>query len=100
MRALANELAEYSIRVNALCPSTVNTVSIHNPFVYDLFAGGADGSLQHLLEGMRDIHLLPVELLEPEEIAQAARWLLSDSARHVTGITLPIDAGAQVKFGA
>jgi SDR family mycofactocin-dependent oxidoreductase len=99
MRALANELAEFNIRVNALCPSTVNTASIHNPFVYDLFAGGADGSLQHLQAGMRDIHLLPVELLEPEEIAKTSRWLLSKSARHITGIALPIDAGAQVKFG-
>ena len=30
---------------------------------------------------------------EPEDIANAVRWLVSDAARYVTGVTLPVDAG-------
>ena len=36
---------------------------------------------------------MPVEALEPEDIAAAVAWLVSDDARYVTGITLPVDAG-------
>ena len=40
---------------------------------------------------------LPVELVEPEDIANAAAWLCSDEARYITGVTLPVDAGFTVR---
>lgn len=36
---------------------------------------------------------MPVDAVEPEDIAAAVAWLVSDEARYVTGITLPVDAG-------
>ncbi|MDR3662805.1 MAG: SDR family oxidoreductase, partial [Mycobacterium sp.] len=36
---------------------------------------------------------LPVQVLDPEDIANAVAWLVSDAARYVTGVTLPVDAG-------
>jgi NAD(P)-dependent dehydrogenase (short-subunit alcohol dehydrogenase family) len=36
---------------------------------------------------------LPVQVLTPEDIANAVAWLVSDQARYITGITLPVDAG-------
>jgi NAD(P)-dependent dehydrogenase (short-subunit alcohol dehydrogenase family) len=36
---------------------------------------------------------LPVEVLQPEDIANAVFWLVSDAARYVTGVALPVDAG-------
>jgi NAD(P)-dependent dehydrogenase (short-subunit alcohol dehydrogenase family) len=36
---------------------------------------------------------LPVQTLDVEDIANAVLWLVSDAARYVTGITLPLDAG-------
>ena len=36
---------------------------------------------------------LPVEMVEPVDISNAIVWLVSDDARYVTGITLPVDAG-------
>ena len=99
MRALANELAPHNIRVNAICPSTVKTESTLNQFMYDLFAGGPKGSLDDLLRGMKEINLLPVDLIDPIDVTKAVLWLLSDDARYVTGLALPIDAGAGAKFG-
>ena len=36
---------------------------------------------------------MPVAVLEPEDIAAAVAWLVSDEARFITGVTLPVDAG-------
>jgi NAD(P)-dependent dehydrogenase (short-subunit alcohol dehydrogenase family) len=36
---------------------------------------------------------LPVPMVEPVDISNAIVWLVSDDARYVTGVTLPVDAG-------
>lgn len=36
---------------------------------------------------------LPVDMIEPVDVSNAIVWLVSDEARYVTGVTLPIDAG-------
>jgi NAD(P)-dependent dehydrogenase (short-subunit alcohol dehydrogenase family) len=36
---------------------------------------------------------MPVEVLDVEDVANAVAWLVSDQARYITGVTLPVDAG-------
>jgi NAD(P)-dependent dehydrogenase (short-subunit alcohol dehydrogenase family) len=36
---------------------------------------------------------LPVAMIEPVDVTNAILWLVSDDARYVTGVTLPVDAG-------
>jgi (+)-trans-carveol dehydrogenase len=43
---------------------------------------------------MRQINVLPVAVVDPEDIANALLFLASDEARYITGATLPVDAGA------
>ena len=89
MRVFANFLAQYSIRVNSVHPAGVNTPMIDNDFTRSWLDGMAQQS-----EGGPDMgNALPVQALEPEDIANAVYWLVSDAARYVTGITLPVDAG-------
>jgi NAD(P)-dependent dehydrogenase (short-subunit alcohol dehydrogenase family) len=42
-------------------------------------------------------NLMPVDLIEPIDISNAITWLVSDEARYVTGVTLPVDAGFSIK---
>jgi NAD(P)-dependent dehydrogenase (short-subunit alcohol dehydrogenase family) len=42
-------------------------------------------------------NLLDVMMLEPQDISNAVLWLVSDAAKYVTGIDLPIDAGYLTK---
>jgi (+)-trans-carveol dehydrogenase len=35
--------------------------------------------------------------VEPVDISNAVLWLASDESRYVTGIALPVDAGAAIK---
>ena len=89
MRVYANFLAQYSIRVNSVHPAGVNTPMIDNEFIRSWLDGIAQQT-----EGGPDMgNALPVQALEPEDIANAAFWLVSDAARYVTGVALPVDAG-------
>ncbi len=89
MRAYANFLASFSIRVNSVHPAGVNTPMIDNEFTRSWLEGLAQ---KH--QGGPDMsNALPVQTLEAEDIANAVLWLVSDAARYVTGVTLPVDAG-------
>jgi NAD(P)-dependent dehydrogenase (short-subunit alcohol dehydrogenase family) len=39
---------------------------------------------------------LPIDILQPEDIANAVAWLVSDGAKFVTGVALPLDAGFSI----
>jgi len=36
---------------------------------------------------------LPVDVIEPLDVSNAIVWLVSDDARYITGVALPVDAG-------
>jgi NAD(P)-dependent dehydrogenase (short-subunit alcohol dehydrogenase family) len=85
MRSYANLLAEHNIRVNAVLPSGVSTPMVNNPALAEYISSVA------MVGGHRN--MLPVELMDPEDIANAVAWLVSNEARYVTGAALAIDAG-------
>lgn len=86
MRTLANALAPHSIRVNTVHPTAVNTMMAVNPAMTAFLENYPDGG-PHLQNPM------PVSLLEPQDISAAISYLVSDAAKYVTGVTLPVDAG-------
>jgi SDR family mycofactocin-dependent oxidoreductase len=86
MRALANDLAPHRIRVNTVHPTGVNTMMVVNP-VMQAFINEDPSRGAHM------VNALPVELLEPEDISNAVAFLVSDQARYITGVMLPVDAG-------
>jgi NAD(P)-dependent dehydrogenase (short-subunit alcohol dehydrogenase family) len=40
---------------------------------------------------------LPVELIEASDVTNAILWLVSDKARYITGVALPVDAGITIR---
>ncbi len=89
MRAYANFLAPYNIRVNSVHPAGVDTPMIDNDFTRSWLEGIA----QQDIGGPDLTNALPVQTLDVADIANAVRWLVSDEARYVTGVALPVDAG-------
>jgi SDR family mycofactocin-dependent oxidoreductase len=89
MRVYANLLASHNIRVNSIHPAAVNTPMIDNEFIRSWL----DGLAQETQGGPDMGNALPVQALEPEDIANAVYYLVSDAGRYVTGVTLPVDAG-------
>lgn len=86
MRSYANYLAPYSIRVNTVHPTGVNTPMVVNDVMQEFLQ--SDPAMGQALA-----NALPVPMVEPVDISNAIVWLVSDAARYVTGVTLPVDAG-------
>jgi len=100
MRTLALELAPDMIRVNSVHPTSVDTDMVQNAPTYALFAPDLpeqDRTRQRLVDRFQALNVLPIPWVEPVDISNAVLWLASDESRYVTGVTLPVDAGALVK---
>jgi NAD(P)-dependent dehydrogenase (short-subunit alcohol dehydrogenase family) len=84
-QAAAIENAAHGIRINTILPGPVGRTS--------------------LMENLSDTadrpdfeNLVPLKrIAEPEEIAEAVRWLCSDAASFITGMAMPIDGGLSIK---
>jgi SDR family mycofactocin-dependent oxidoreductase len=91
MRVLARELAPHLIRVNTIHPTGVDSPMSNNEF----FPAWMDANPE-LGAAMRG-NMMPIAQLPSEDVSAAVAWLVSDEAKWVTGVTLPIDAGFMVK---
>jgi 2-deoxy-D-gluconate 3-dehydrogenase len=78
-KALSNELAPHGVRVNAVAPGFTET------------------ELTSDMESSRRAEVtarIPLgRWATPDDIGGAIAWLLSDDARYVTGVVLPVDGG-------
>ena len=85
MRCCAKELADKRIRVNSVCPGTVDTEFIRN-----------SAFSEEQLE--KEIEKYPLKRFgNPLDIADGIVYLLSDASSWVTGISLVIDGGYMLK---
>ncbi|WP_028933502.1 mycofactocin-coupled SDR family oxidoreductase [Pseudonocardia spinosispora] len=98
MRTLALELAEHSIRVNSVNPTTVGTPMLLNPINFGLFRPDLDDPTEEDVRPVyRSLNALPVPYLDPDDISNAVLFLASDEGRYITGVALPVDAGYAIK---
>jgi NAD(P)-dependent dehydrogenase (short-subunit alcohol dehydrogenase family) len=84
-RAFAAELAPHSVRVNTICPGTVDT-----PLLAAEFALADDPVLER---AVTEQAIALGRIAGPEEIARAVVFLLSDDSSYVTGAELVVDGG-------
>ncbi|MGW2824247.1 mycofactocin-coupled SDR family oxidoreductase [Streptomyces sp. NPDC001443] len=90
MQTLANDLAPHMIRVNTVHPTGVVSGMTQNEALARKAAEAGSEIAQ-----MRNA--LPIDILQPENIADAVAWLVSDQASYITGVQLPLDAGFCVR---
>ena len=78
-KSVAREVASRGIRVNAIAPGYIAT---------DMTAKLSEQARQAILEAIP----LP-RLGQPEDVAQAVRFLCSDQSSYITGVVLRVDGG-------
>jgi NAD(P)-dependent dehydrogenase (short-subunit alcohol dehydrogenase family) len=81
-KALAAELAQHGVRVNAVAPGPIQTG----------FIPGVDPANIEVPDSVMSRLLIP-RLGQPEDIAAATSFLLSDDAAFITGTQLVVDGG-------
>lgn len=95
MRTMANELGPHMIRVNTVHPTAVETPMVINPPTFRRFRPDLDDpTTSDVIDGFTAQNLLPIPWIEPLDVSNAIVFLASDEGRYITGVTLPIDAGA------
>jgi NAD(P)-dependent dehydrogenase (short-subunit alcohol dehydrogenase family) len=104
MKSLAIELGPYEINVNAICPTQMADKSSPpsgggHPY-WDQVVGKPNAGYEEFDEASGRENLFE-RVGQPDfmEVAEGALWLVSDRARLVTGVALPVDAGWIAKRG-
>jgi NAD(P)-dependent dehydrogenase (short-subunit alcohol dehydrogenase family) len=98
MKTLAQEVGPDNIRVNALCPTTVNTVMFNNPMMKDIFCPDLDNpSEEEFLRRASALNCFGIPYIEPDDVSEAVLYLASDASRFMTGTSFLLDAGCLAK---
>ncbi len=90
-RSMAMDFAAEGIRVNAVCPGTVDTPMLR-------WAASLDPNPESVMEACRAMH--PVgRIARPEEIAEVVVFLAHENASFVTGAVWTVDGGLLTLIG-
>lgn len=90
-KTTALEGGAYGITVNSICPAYVRTPLVDNQIADQARSHGL--SREDVIEKIMLQKASVKKLIEPETIADVAKFLCSDTGAHITGSTLTIDGG-------
>jgi NAD(P)-dependent dehydrogenase (short-subunit alcohol dehydrogenase family) len=86
-KAMAVELSPMGIRVNCIAPGFIAT---------DMSSKALNGDTERM---QKVLSRTPMgKLGQPSEVADAALFLASDTAKYITGAVLPVDGGNSIGF--
>ncbi len=89
-KSTAIDYADYNIRVNCICPGTIDTPLLDKAINrFQSLTGMANDAIQTLLEEAQPIK----RIAKPNEVANVACYLLSDENSFMTGALVPVDGG-------
>jgi len=90
-RAMAVDYAHEGIRVNCICPGTVDTPMFR-------WSASLDTSPDSVVLACETMHPLG-RLAQPQEVAEVIAFLLSNAASFITGASIDVDGGLLAMIG-
>ncbi|QCI64865.1 mycofactocin-coupled SDR family oxidoreductase [Phreatobacter stygius] len=103
VKSAALELGRSNVRINAVCPTAVDTPMFRSPNGQYRSALPELGRLPtnaDMIELMLRTHALPVPWVSPDDVAGAVLFLASDEARYLTGGAVDVGAGSNARYTA
>jgi len=99
MRTLAVELAQQGIRVNSVHPTTVETPMVDNPALFQVMVPTVENpTREQVCDVITGLNAMKVPWIQPVDVSNAVLFLASDESRYITGVQLPVDAGATLAW--
>ncbi len=93
-KTMALELAPHGIRVNCVCPGSVDTPMTQNEVTYKLLTRDIpNATLEQVKQRFASVHPMGISWVDAVDVSNAVLFLASDEARYITGVALPVDAG-------
>ena len=89
-KSTAIDYADFNIKINCICPGTIDTPLLHTAIDKLKVLTGMDN--EEVLTLLKEAQ--PIKrIAEPSEIANLACYLLSDENSFMTGALVPVDGG-------
>ena len=89
-KTLANELGQFGITVNNVLPGATNTSRLQE--IAQTKSEKTGAMIQEIFDDMAKESPMK-RIAEPEEVAAAVAFLVSDEASYINGINIPVDGG-------
>lgn len=89
-KSTAIDYAPYNIRVNCICPGTIDTPLLHK--AVNVYVGLTGSNKEDVYNDLKKVQPLG-RIGKPEEIANAVAFLLSDENSFMTGSLVSVDGG-------
>ncbi|NKY33233.1 mycofactocin-coupled SDR family oxidoreductase [Nocardia speluncae] len=100
-KSAASELAPQGVTVNVVAPGNIDTPMVRNDNLYRVVRPDLDDpTWDDVAPVLQQNHAVPIAVIDPAEVTRAVLFLADEAGAHITGIVLPVDAGAASRTSA
>jgi SDR family mycofactocin-dependent oxidoreductase len=98
VEVLGLQLAPQMVRINAIHPTNVDTLLLHNIDVYRAFRPDLENpTREDAMAAFPAMQAMPIPYIEPRDVSNLVAFLASDESRYMTGLNIRVDAGSMLK---
>ena len=100
-KSAASELAPQGVTVNVVAPGNIDTPMVRNDNLYRVVRPDLnDPTWDDVAPVLQQNHAVPIAVLDPFDVTRAVLFLADKASAHITGIVVPVDAGAASRTSA
>lgn len=100
-KSTAQELAHSGVTVNVVAPGNIDTPMVKNDNLYRVVRPDLESpTWDDVAPLLGQLHAQPIAILPPEEVTRVVLFLTAEASAHLTGIVVPVDAGAATRTSA